>query len=333
VDTSAELPFSLDFLQFLYEHRSIPLTYFFQLATFLGEVEGYVLVVILIYVAFDKGLAFKLSALVLATMCLNHIMKILIKNPRPFITSGTYLQQWAVTAEKAADLATEYSTPSGHAMSAAAFYTWLRASITSQPIRWLAVLAILLTGLSRPYVGVHYLEDVIVGWILGLLWVVLLMLNAERISALWHRYSHPRQIMIVTAVSILLWLLTIAVNGWSIDAQPRAFMGYAGFLTGIVIAYPLEVRMVGFDPRSASLICKALRYLLTVALVLLTLLMLDELFERLGEDASILGHLLQYIRYILAGTAGMLLAPMLFTRLGLAGRVGEGSMQNAPVLP
>src|SRR5688500_2645516 len=172
-------------------------------------------------------------------MCLNHIMKILIKNPRPFITTGTYLQQWAVTAEKAAELATEYSTPSGHAMSAVAFYTWLRASVTSQPIRWLAVLAILLTGLSRPYVGVHYLEDVIVGWILGLLWVVLLMLNAERISAVWQPYSHPRQIMMVTAVSILLWLLTIAVNGWSIDAQPRAFMGYAGFLTGIVIAYPL----------------------------------------------------------------------------------------------
>jgi hypothetical protein len=76
VDTSAELPFSLDLLQFLYEHRSVPLTCFFQLATLLGEVEGYVLVVILIYVAFDKGLAFKLSVLVLATMCLNHIMKI-----------------------------------------------------------------------------------------------------------------------------------------------------------------------------------------------------------------------------------------------------------------
>ena len=312
------LPFSLDLIQWLVDHRSDALTLFFQLATLLGEVEGYVLVITLIYVAYDKRLAFRLAVLVLASMCLNHVLKSLVMNPRPFIAEGEHLDKWAVTAEKAQELAHEYSTPSGHAMSAAAFYSLLYSSVKNQYVRCLAVAAIVLTGLSRPYLAVHYFEDVVVGWFIGLMFALLIMRYLPRIGELWNRRSHGQQVAIVVAFSIALWLITLALSDWNIRDQPRGFIGYAGFLTGIMIAYPLETRHVNFDPRGSAAWRKALRFALSVGVVVVTLVVLDVVFARLSSDASVLGHLLHYLRYIAAGVAGMWVAPLLFTRMGLA---------------
>src|SRR4029450_1042307 len=158
-----ELPFRLDLIQFLADHRSAFLTDFFLLTTFIGDVGGYILIIVAIYVLYDKRLAFRLAALGPPPLCLNLLLKLVIKNPRPFIHEGTYVEKWAVSADNARVLATEYSTPSGHAMGAAAFYSYLYAKLRDRSVRVVAVLAILLTGLSRPYLGVHYLEDVLGG--------------------------------------------------------------------------------------------------------------------------------------------------------------------------
>jgi membrane-associated phospholipid phosphatase len=186
-----ELPFSLELIRFLADNRIEPLTRFFQFFTFLGEVEGYVLLITLIYVAFDKQLAFRLAVLTLVTMSLNHLLKTLIMNPRPFIADGTYSQRWAVSADRAAELATEYSTPSGHAMAGAAFYSYLFAMVKKREVRIGCVLLILLIGLSRPYLGVHYLEDVLFGWVLGVSLALVAVRYSAGIARGWARFSHP----------------------------------------------------------------------------------------------------------------------------------------------
>jgi membrane-associated phospholipid phosphatase len=67
-----------------------------------------------------------------------------------------------------------FSFPSGHATSAAALYlilAWVVGRSTSGPGRLLfagfAVLMTLLTGLSRIYLGAHWLSDVLAGLALG----------------------------------------------------------------------------------------------------------------------------------------------------------------------
>jgi len=324
----AELPFSLALIQYLADARTGFLTHFFQFFTFLGEVEGYVLLISLIYVTYDKRLGFRLSALTLVTMSLNHLLKTLIMNPRPFITEGSYAEKWAVSAEKAQELATEYSTPSGHAMAGSGFYSYLYASVKNRYVRTLSITLLLLTGLSRPYLGVHYLEDVLIGWALGLSIALLSVRYAESIGSLWNRFSYPQQLLIAAASSLVLWVFTRAQMGWSTEAQPLAFVGYAGFLTGIVAGYPVERRTVDFDPRSSTVARRALRYLLTVGLILGTLLILDEGFGAVSGDSSPLGYLLRYIRYTIAGIVATLLGPLLFVKLGLAERIPRGSRER-----
>ena len=78
-----------------------------------------------------------------------------------------------------------YSFPSGHAMgittaallSAWALDHWIIRSTRTRIATWTtAVIIIAVVGFSRIYLGVHYPSDVIAGWLLGLIWVGVLII-------------------------------------------------------------------------------------------------------------------------------------------------------------
>jgi len=71
------------------------------------------------------------------------------------------------------------SFPSGHALFAACVFGGLAVLLTDrmetrllQILVWvIAVSLILLVGLSRVYLGVHYPSDVLAGYAIGVIWV------------------------------------------------------------------------------------------------------------------------------------------------------------------
>lgn len=73
-----------------------------------------------------------------------------------------------------------YSFPSGHATTALALYGMLAYFLYRHYDKykyqklclWLAVVLSLLVGFSRIYLGVHYLSDVLAGFLLGVLWML-----------------------------------------------------------------------------------------------------------------------------------------------------------------
>jgi undecaprenyl-diphosphatase len=73
-----------------------------------------------------------------------------------------------------------YSFPSGHSVIAAALYPMLGA-LVAQVVDgrrlkayciFCGILVMVLVGLSRLYLGVHYATDVLAGWSLGLAWAL-----------------------------------------------------------------------------------------------------------------------------------------------------------------
>jgi membrane-associated phospholipid phosphatase len=70
---------------------------------------------------------------------------------------------------------TDYGLPSGHAMGSCAVIVAL--IILAWPSRWrwaalaLGLPFVLLVGLSRIYLGIHYPSDIVAGWCAALLWV------------------------------------------------------------------------------------------------------------------------------------------------------------------
>lgn len=84
-----------------------------------------------------------------------------------------------------------FSFPSGHAMGSMTLAMTLLLLAWHTRWRWPVALAalvfVLLVGLSRIYLGVHYPSDIIGGWAAGMAWVVGVYLLIYRGSRPWQR--------------------------------------------------------------------------------------------------------------------------------------------------
>lgn len=83
-----------------------------------------------------------------------------------------------------------YSFPSGHAMASSAFALSMIVIFWPTRYRWLvlalASLFMLVIGLTRLYLGVHYPTDVLAGWVVSGAWVglmVLVVMYRKRITS------------------------------------------------------------------------------------------------------------------------------------------------------
>ena len=160
---------SLDLLayQFFVEYlRSDFMTPIMEGFTSLSSV-AVVLVMALIVSAFAPGRAPGrcVCANVLGALILNQAIKFLIQRPRP--------DGFRLATE------TGYSFPSGHSMISMAFYgllIWMIWKYEKDNILrhvWCCLFAIIIimVGISRIYLGVHYASDVIGGFCASVLWL------------------------------------------------------------------------------------------------------------------------------------------------------------------
>ena len=84
------------------------------------------------------------------------------------------------------------SFPSGHAMMSLSFFGLLIIMIyksnVATPLKWLFItmlaLCIVLIGISRVYLRVHYASDVVAGFTLGLMWLILSVFILDKIESI-----------------------------------------------------------------------------------------------------------------------------------------------------
>ena len=166
---------------YIISHRSPALTQYFIFVTNVGDFYGYLIVVGIS--AFVSAVVFKrwkyvaqvTLVLVLATIS-NMMLKRFIDRARPGI-------EHLVSVET-------LSYPSGHAMSAMAFYGFIiflfykiKMNIFLKFCVFLVLaLLILSIGISRIYLGVHFPSDIAGGFIAGFIWVIFCILVFDLIE-------------------------------------------------------------------------------------------------------------------------------------------------------
>ncbi|MCR4281131.1 MAG: phosphatase PAP2 family protein [Candidatus Kaiserbacteria bacterium] len=158
------------FAQAVYLMRDPSMVQFFIWVTQLGSsstVIGLALIAVIIFIYRKKiPEAVGLLASVAGSAMAVFILKDLVARPRPMSPLPAYIE-------------TSYSFPSGHATLAIALYVFLlwaiydaMPSLRKKLTVASTVVLVLAIGFSRLYLGVHYLSDVIAGYLLGGIFVV-----------------------------------------------------------------------------------------------------------------------------------------------------------------
>lgn len=295
--------------------------------SFLGSEEFFLLVLPIVYWSVNSGLGLRIGLILLFTGGLNNVFKLAFHGPRPY---------WVSTDVRPYAAESSFGVPSGHAQNAVGVWGitahWLRRTWA-----WVvAGLVIFAIGFSRLYLGVHFLHDVLLGWLIGGLVLFGFARYWDPAAAWLGRLSLGAQVGVAFTVSVgLVALSALAVTAWSgwmvpvmwVDTAGAAFpeepinpgslnstITPAGALFGLAAGAAWIRAQGGFDV-SGPLWKRTARYLLGLAGVLVFYVGLGAVFPR-GDDW--LPYLLRFVRYALVGVWIAALAPMLFIRLKLA---------------
>jgi undecaprenyl-diphosphatase len=167
--------------QFLHGFSSPALDALMRFASFVGSawfvIPVLVIVVILLLRRRRLAEAIFLPVVYAGSGALNFLLKLLFHRDRPTFS-------WSP------GVVNDYSFPSGHAMNSLVFYlglalvTWMVfGRRVGTAVLSAGLVIVVFVGISRVYLGLHYVSDVIGGYAAGLIWLVV---ATVALQALWN---------------------------------------------------------------------------------------------------------------------------------------------------
>lgn len=299
--------------------------------SFLGTEDFFMLVLPVLFWCVDVRLGIQVGFILLVSATTNDALKMTFQGPRPY---------WYSQSIRAYAAETSFGVPSGHAQTAASVWGMVAAGLKRAWAWIVAGLLILLIGLSRLYLGVHFPHDVLLGWLIGglLLWLMLRFWNPV---AAWLKKQTPaQQILVGLLASLILILPNVllflarapsyalpaawlenAAAGRPGDALPLPYtlegaVSNAGTIFGLAVGLVWLTRMGGFEMK-VPFWKLVLRYLVGVVGVLVIRYGLKAVFP---EGETLVAYAFRYLRYALIGVWVSGGAPWTFLRLKLAGK-------------
>lgn len=277
-----------------FQQFSPGLDFVFKGLTFLGNQEFYLAFLPLIYWCIDRHTGARLFIVLLFSAYLNAVAKVVLNQPRPFNYDPRV---------KPLVHAVGGGLPSGHTQTAVTIWGYLACRIR-KTLFWI-ITGFLLVGipLSRIYLGVHFPTDVMGGYILGGLILILFLVPGPRIERWLQRKSFMQQFCISLALPIFLIIINLTGDPYVLSIASALMGAGAGFV--------LERRLVRFTV-NGPLGKRIARYLLGVAIMFGLWIGLRSAFSGVEPVA-----LFRFLRYFLVGLWGSLGAPWVFAKLRL----------------
>ena len=170
-------PFDFTIFQALRKLENKTTTAILKFFSFIGGTIGVIVITLIFSICIkNKKIVQKTWLNLVLVVFANQTLKNIIDRPRPV---------WDKLSE-----ASGYSFPSGHTMTAVAFYGlfiyFINQNIKNKKIKILltiilAIIAIMI-GVSRIYLGVHYASDVIAGGMLSIAYLIIFITLTEKKS-------------------------------------------------------------------------------------------------------------------------------------------------------
>lgn len=171
------LAYDRSIMVWLHGHESPGMTTTMTAATELGGLVAVPIIAVLwaglLWWVGRRRDAALLAATVIGATLLNTILKAVFQRERPDFWEHMVVES-------------SYSFPSGHAMASMSLAAALVVIAWPSRWRWLAVVLgtvyVLVVGLSRIYLGVHFPSDILAGWCVALLWVTVVVVVLDGAS-------------------------------------------------------------------------------------------------------------------------------------------------------
>ena len=255
--------FQTEINHFFQSFASDSLTSFMVFITTLGYMEFFMLFLIILLLAIDFKKAFLLFMVLIWTGAITFFFKDYFNLPRPFHVDNTVqlldgqlpgeatfeftkrgaTNFWealpadvlAVTRESEG---VENGFPSGHSSIAIAFWAALALLFRKRWLTGLCIALMILIPLSRIYLGVHFLADVLGGIALGAIVLAIfyfLVIKPDKLATFMAKDQHPIGANSLSAILLLppfLWMLIL-------DQQIFALLA---FMLGLGLGFLLLAR-------------------------------------------------------------------------------------------
>ena len=203
-----------------------------SIVSMLGEELVPVAIFALIYFCINKKMAKRIFVNFVAVNLTNPMIKNIALRKRPYMVHENI--RCLKPIDKSADImdisAQGYSFPSGHAVNSLTMMGSLAMYVKNHAVTVISVVLVLLCGISRFCLGVHYPTDVIAGFLEGVIVILLMELMERKIPNKWVRY---------------LIIVLLAVPGWFFCRSNDFYVGF-GMLLGFIPAEYVEEKYVNF---------------------------------------------------------------------------------------
>ena len=292
-----------------------------QGTTFLGRIEFYLVFIPFIYWSIDRRVGVRALLLLVYTDFVAYSFKQLLHQPRPYWISDV----------KAMGVEPSYGIPSSHASNTLSVGGYLATKIKKNWFWAFLIILLLLIGISRLYLGLHFPQDVLFGWLVGfaVLWAVAKW--ESKVRDWLDGKSLSVQIGLGFLDSLFIVLIGFIVrfilkgmpdpasySSYTADARTIThFFTLSGAAFGTYLGYALMRQFARFNTKG-TWGKRVLRYIVGIAGLLLVYYGLSQVFDLFAADESALGYFLRYIRYSFVTLWAIFLAPWVFLKTKLA---------------
>ncbi|HDR7282631.1 MULTISPECIES: phosphatase PAP2 family protein [Bacillus cereus group] len=277
--------FNIDmlFLEWMISLEGSVLTAFFKLVSIIANETLYLIVISISYWCVSKRKAFHMIVMLSFSGYIGIVIKEFMKIPRPYTYDGIQSLY-----EKSA---ASYSFPSTHVQLATTFWGSFMILCKKRIIWIIGIVFIILVAISRLYLRVHWLSDIIGAVLFS---VIVVYLYTKVTMGLSDRKFILLQ-RIILAVSLIMYVMTSQVDNLKL----------LGVLTGSTIGIMLENHFINMN-ESNDFKMQVVKTVLGLSIMLIMQFILKKVIPDM-----------YYLRYAVTGITITFLCPFIFRMLRL----------------
>ncbi|MDA1746248.1 phosphatase PAP2 family protein [Bacillus paranthracis] len=275
--------FNIDmlFLEWMISLEGSVLTAFFKLVSIIANETLYLIVISISYWCVSKRKAFHMIVMLCFSGYIGIVIKEFMKIPRPYTYDGIQSLY-----EKSA---ASYSFPSTHVQLATTFWGSFMILCKKRIVWIIGIVFIILVAISRLYLRVHWLSDIIGAVLFS---VIVVYLYTKVTMELSDRKFILLQ-RIIVAVSLIMYVMTSQVDNLKL----------LGVLTGSTIGIMLENHFINMN-ESNDFKTQVVKTVLGLSIMLIMQFILKKVIPDM-----------YYLRYAVTGITITFLCPFMFHML------------------